>query len=236
MDFYLDTADLKEIAQGVAWGLVDGVTTNPSLIAKTGETFESLAPKITKLVKGPISLEVISDDHAGMLREAHQLVKIAKNVVVKIPMTEEGMIATRKLASEGIPVNVTLIFSPTQALIAAKAGASYVSPFLGRVDDISYDGLELVEKIVDIFQNYDVATRVLAASIRHPVHVVECALMGADICTMPFKVLQQLFRHPLTDKGIELFKADYAKIPKAPAPPAKSAKSASKPGKKSKKA
>lgn len=215
MDFYLDTANLDEIRQGVAWGLVDGVTTNPSLVAKTGMAFESLAPQITKLVKGPISLEVISDDAAGMVREAHELVKIAKNVVVKIPMTEEGMVAVRQLANEGIPVNVTLIFTPLQALIAAKAGASYVSPFLGRVDDIADNGLELVEKIVQIFDNYDVATRVLAASIRHPVHVLECALMGADICTMPFGVMKQLFKHPLTDKGIALFKADYEKIPKA---------------------
>ncbi len=215
MDIYLDTANLEHIKQGVAWGLVDGVTTNPSLIAKTGQTFESLAPEITKLVDGPISLEVISDDHEGMIAEARELVKISNNVVIKIPMTEEGMIAVNTLAAEGVATNVTLVFSAVQALLAAKAGATYVSPFLGRLDDISSDGLELVRQIRVIFDNYDIDTRIIAASIRHPIHVLECAMIGADIGTVPFDTMKKLFKHPLTDKGIAAFKADYEKIPKA---------------------
>ena len=215
MDIYLDTADMDHIKQGVAWGLVDGVTTNPSLIARTGQTFETLAPQITKLVDGPISLEVISDDHEGMIAEARELVKISSNVVVKIPMTEEGMIAVKTLSEDGIPINVTLIFSAVQALLAAKAGATYVSPFLGRLDDISSDGLDLVRQIRIIFDNYDIDTRIIAASIRHPIHVLECAMIGADIGTVPFGTMKKLFKHPLTDAGIAMFKEDYKKIPKA---------------------
>ena len=232
MDFFLDTANIEEIKQGVAWGILDGVTTNPSLMAKTGRTFDDLAKEIVKLVKGPVNLEVISDDHEGMIREAHELVKYGSNVVVKIPMTEEGMVAVKSLADEDIATNVTLIFSPMQALIAAKAGASYVSPFLGRLDDMSQDGLELIEQMRTIFDNYGIEAQILAASLRHPMHVVECAMMGADIATIPFDVMKKLFKHPLTDKGIATFKADYAKIPTLtnppPAPVEKKAKKAKK--------
>jgi len=214
MKIFLDTAHLDELKQGVAMGLVDGVTTNPSLIARTGQTFAELAPKITELVSGPISLEVISDDADGMIAEARDLVKISENVVVKIPMTEQGMVAVSTLAAEGIRCNVTLVFSPTQALLAAKAGAAYVSPFVGRLDDISHLGIDLVDKIQAIFNNYGYDTEVIVASIRNPLHVLDAALIGADICTVPFKVLKQLFTHPLTDIGISKFKADFEKIPK----------------------
>jgi len=211
---FLDTADLDELKQGVAMGLVDGVTTNPSLIAKTGMTFEELAPKITQLVSGPISLEVISDDAEGMIAEARELAKIADNVVVKIPMTEQGLIAVRSLADEDIACNVTLIFSATQALLAAKAGAAYVSPFVGRLDDISTEGMDLIDQIKTILDNYGYDTEIIVASVRHPLHVLDAALIGADIATVPFKVLKQLFSHPLTSSGIDRFKQDYEKIPK----------------------
>jgi len=211
---FLDTADLNELKQGVAMGLVDGVTTNPSLIAKTGMTFEELAPKITQLVSGPISLEVISDEAEGMIAEARELAKIADNVVVKVPMTEQGLIAVRTLADEDIACNVTLVFSATQALLAAKAGAAYVSPFVGRLDDISTEGMELIEQIKTILDNYGYDTEIIVASVRHPLHVLDAALIGADIATVPFKVLKQLFSHPLTSIGIDRFKQDYEKIPK----------------------
>jgi transaldolase len=211
---FLDTADLDEIKQGVAMCLVDGVTTNPSLLAKTGKTFEQVAPEITRLVSGPISLEVISDDAEGMIAEARELARIADNVVVKVPMTEQGLIAVAKLADENIPTNVTLIFSAVQALLAAKAGAAYVSPFIGRLDDISHEGMELVEQIKTIFDNYGFGTEIIVASVRSPLHVLEAALAGADIATVPFKVLKQMFIHPLTASGIAKFKEDYAKIPK----------------------
>ena len=214
MKIFLDTANLDEIRRGVEMGLVDGVTTNPSLLAKTGKTFEEVAPEITRLVAGPISLEVISDDAKGMIAEARALAKIAGNVVVKIPMTEEGLKAVAALKEEGIKTNVTLIFSATQALLAAKAGASYVSPFVGRLDDVSADGMDLIENIKTIFENYDYETEIIVASVRHPVHVLETALIGAHIATVPFKVLQQLYSHPLTALGIERFKEDYRKIPK----------------------
>lgn len=214
MKIFLDTADLNEIRQGVAMGLVDGVTTNPSLIARTGQSFAAVAPEITKIVAGPISLEVISDDAAGMIAEARELAKINANVVIKVPMTEEGMKAVKALKAEGIRCNVTLIFSATQALLAAKAGAAYVSPFVGRLDDVSADGMELIDQIRQIFDNYDFMTEILVASVRHPVHVLEAALMGADVATVPFKVLKQLFTHPLTEIGIAKFKADFQKIPK----------------------
>lgn len=214
MLIFLDTADLDEIRQGVEMGLVDGVTTNPSLLARTGQKFEQVAPKIVDLVDGPISLEVISEDAEGMIAEGRDLSQIHKNVVVKIPMTMEGLKAVRVLESESIPTNVTLVFSPTQALLAAKAGASYVSPFVGRLDDLSADGMELVEQIVQIFENYEYATRIIVASIRNPLHVLQSAMIGADIVTVPFKTLKQLFAHPLTDAGIEKFMRDFEKIPK----------------------
>ena len=214
MKIFLDTADLDEIKQGVAMCLVDVVTTNPSLLAKTGKTFEQVAPEITRLVSGPISLEVISDDAEGMIAEARELARIADNVVVKVPMTEQGLIAVAKLADENIPTNVTLIFSAVQALLAAKAGAAYVSPFIGRLDDISHEGMELVEQIKTIFDNYGFGTEIIVASVRSPLHVLEAALAGADIATVPFKVLKQMFIHPLTASGIAKFKEDYAKIPK----------------------
>ena len=214
MKLFLDTADLAEIKKGVAMRLVDGVTTNPSLLAKTGQTFEKVAPEITRLVSGPISLEVISDDADGMIAEARELAKIADNVVVKIPMTEQGLIAVATLAEENIPTNVTLVFSPLQALLAAKAGAAYVSPFVGRLDDVSHVGMELIEQIKTIFDNYGFGTEIIVASVRHPIHVLDAALAGADIATVPFKVLKQMFSHPLTAAGIAQFKEDYAKIPK----------------------
>ena len=214
MKLFLDTADLNEIKQGVAMGLVDGVTTNPSLLAKTGKTFEQVAPEITRLVSGPISLEVISDDADGMIAEARELARIADNVVVKVPMTEQGLVAVAALAEENIPTNVTLVFSATQALLAAKAGAAYVSPFVGRLDDISHDGMELIEQIKTIFDNYGFGTEIIVASVRHPIHVLEAALVGADIATVPFKVLKQMFTHPLTESGIAKFKEDQARIPK----------------------
>ncbi|MCB1154676.1 fructose-6-phosphate aldolase [bacterium] len=214
MDFFLDTADIAEIKQAVDWGVLDGVTTNPTLVARTGKSASEVIPKIMKLVDGPVSLEVISDDTKGMLKEAEELIKYGENVVIKIPMTENGMVAVKELSGRGIPVNVTLIFSAVQALIAAKAGATYVSPFLGRLDDIAHNGLELVEQIITIFDNYDIETQVLAASLRHPMHVIECAMMGADVATLPMDTLAKLFKHPLTDIGVERFKADFAKIPK----------------------
>jgi transaldolase len=213
MKFFLDTADLEEIRQGVAMGLVDGVTTNPSLVARTGKSFEEVGPEITKICAGPISLEVISDDYDGMMKEARELAKIADNVVVKIPMTAEGMKAVSALKKEGIPTNVTLVFSTSQALLAAKAGAAYVSPFVGRLDDISSAGMELIEQIKIIFDNYGFDTEILVASVRSPMHVVEAALVGADVATLPFSVLKQMFAHPLTDIGIIKFKQDFSKIP-----------------------
>ncbi len=213
MKIFLDTANLDEIRRGVAMGLVDGVTTNPSLLAKTGKSFAEVAPEITRLVAGPISLEVIADDAKGMIVEARALAKIAGNVVVKIPMTEEGLKAVAALKEEGIKTNVTLIFSATQALLAAKAGASYVSPFVGRLDDASSDGMDLIDNIKTIFDNYGYDAEIIVASVRHPLHVLETALIGADIATVPFAVLKQLFTHPLTALGIEKFKEDYRKIP-----------------------
>jgi transaldolase len=214
MKIFLDTANLDEIRRGVEMGLVDGVTTNPTLLAKTGKTFEEVAPEITRLVAGPISLEVISDDAAGMVAEARALARIAPNVVVKVPMGEEGLKAAAALKAEGIKTNVTLIFSPTQALLAAKAGASYVSPFVGRLDDVSFDGMDLIEQIKTIFDNYGYEAEIIVASVRHPVHVLEAAMIGADIATIPFAVLKQLYAHPLTAIGIERFKQDFSKIPK----------------------
>ncbi|MDZ7361426.1 MAG: fructose-6-phosphate aldolase [candidate division KSB1 bacterium] len=211
MKFYLDTANLDEIKKIAAMGLLDGVTTNPTLISREKGAFKDILRNICEVVPGPVNAEVVSLDTEGMLREGRDLARLHPNIVVKIPMTKEGMVAVRKLANEKIRTNVTLIFSPSQALIAAKAGASYVSPFLGRLDDISHVGMDLVRQIVAIFDNYEFETEVLAASLRHPVHVVEAALAGADIATVPAKVFDQLFNHPLTDIGIKNFLADWEK-------------------------
>ena len=209
MKIFLDTANIDEIKEGASWGIVDGVTTNPSLIAKEKRDLKQVVKEICDIVDGPISAEVISEDSEGMISEAKELVKIHKNIVIKIPMTVEGLKAVSKLSKEGIKTNVTLIFSPNQALLAAKAGATYVSPFLGRLDDVGSQGMDLVRTIVEIFFNYDYDTEVIAASIRHPLHVVDAALAGAHIATIPMKVLQQMVKHPLTDKGIESFMNDW---------------------------
>jgi transaldolase len=216
MQFFLDTGNVDEIKQALEWGILDGVTTNPTLIAKTGRPFMEVVKEILQLVDGPVSLETVSRDAKGMVEEGRKLAELGDNVVVKIPMTPEGMIAVQELESEGIPTNVTLVFSPTQALIAAKAGATFVSPFVGRLDDISSEGMKLIRDIKTIFDNYDYDTQIIVASVRHPMHVLEAALIGADICTMPFEVMKKLFQHPLTDKGIELFLKDWEKVPGKP--------------------
>lgn len=209
MKIFLDTANIEEIKEGASWGIVDGVTTNPSLIAREGRDFKEVVKEICEIVDGPISAEVISEDSEGMIAEAKELVKIHKNIVIKIPMTVEGLKAVSVLSKENIKTNVTLIFSANQALLAAKAGASYVSPFLGRVDDIGSEGMELVRNIVEIFDIYGFDTQVIAASVRHPLHVTDAALAGSHIATIPMKVLQQMVKHPLTDKGIESFMKDW---------------------------
>jgi transaldolase len=212
MKFFIDTANLNEIREAVSLGLADGVTTNPSLVAKEGGVdFKQHIAAICELVQGPVSAEVTSVDTEGMLREGRDYAKIAPNVVVKCPLTRDGLKATRQLNGEGIKVNVTLCFSAGQAILAAKAGASFISPFLGRLDDVGQNGLILLQEIVEIYQNYEWKTEVLAASLRHPIHVIEAARMGADIATMPFKVIDQLFNHPLTDKGLAQFLADWQK-------------------------
>jgi len=212
MKFFLDTANLKDIREAAALGLADGVTTNPSLIAKEGDVdFKQHIAAICEIVQGPVSAEVTSQDQAGMVREGLEYSKIAPNVVIKCPLTRDGLKATRELSEQGIRVNVTLCFSPAQAILAAKAGASFISPFLGRLDDIGENGLNLLSDIIEIYQNYTWKTEVLAASLRHPVHVIEAARLGADIATMPFKVIDQLFNHPLTDKGQAQFLSDWAK-------------------------
>lgn len=214
MKFFIDTANIDEIREGISLGMVDGVTTNPSLVAKEKKGFDEIIKEILKIVDGPVSLEAVSLDEAGIVKEGKKLAKLGSNVVVKVPMMTEGLKATRKLAAEGIRVNQTLIFSPLQALMAAKAGAAYVSPFVGRLDDVSHDGLELVDQIITIFDNYEFETEIIVASVRHPLHVLEAAMMGADIATIPFKVIAQLAKHPLTDKGIDAFLADWKKVPK----------------------
>ncbi|MGE3973154.1 MAG: fructose-6-phosphate aldolase [Bdellovibrionales bacterium] len=214
MKFYIDSADIQEIKQGTERGWVDGVTTNPTLVAKTGRDFNSVLKDICDVVDGPISAEVVSLDSKGMLREGQELAKIHKNIVVKIPMSEEGLVAVNKFSQDGIKTNVTLVFSPLQALMAAKAGATMVSPFVGRLDDVGQNGMDLIRQIRHIFDNYDISTNILVASVRHPIHVLESALIGADIVTCPFKVLQQLCTHPLTDKGIQAFLKDWEKVPK----------------------
>lgn len=212
MKFFLDTANLKEIREAAEFGLADGVTTNPSLVAKEGDVeFKQHIAAICDIVKGPVSAECTSEDTEGMLREGREYSQIAPNVVIKCPLTRAGLKATKTLSGEGIKVNVTLCFSAGQAILAAKAGASFISPFLGRLDDIGWDGLHLLREIVEIYRNYDWKTEVLAASLRHPLHVIEAARMGADIATMPYKVIDQLFNHPLTDKGQAQFLADWRK-------------------------
>jgi len=214
MKFFIDTANIEEIQEGIRLGMVDGVTTNPSLVAKENRPFNDVIKEILEITDGPVSLEVLSLDAEGMFREGKKLAKLGDQVVIKIPMTTEGLKATKKFATEGIPVNQTLIFSPLQALMAAKAGAAYVSPFVGRLDDISHDGMTLVQQMITIFDNYDFDTEVIVASVRHPGHVLEAALMGADIATIPYKVILQLAQHPLTDKGCAAFLADWEKVPK----------------------
>lgn len=209
MKIYLDTGNVKEIAEAARMGILDGVTTNPSLVSKEGRDFKDLILEICQLVDGPVSAEVVSVEAEAMVKEGRELARIHPNVVVKCPLIPEGLAATKRLAGEGIRVNVTLCFSPTQALLAAKAGAWCVSPFIGRLDDVSSDGMELIRQIVTIFHNYDFPTLVLVASIRHPQHVVEAALTGGDICTMPYGVFQQLAKHPLTDIGLKKFLADW---------------------------
>ncbi len=212
MKFFIDTANIEQIKEANSIGVLDGVTTNPSLLAKEGGDPVEIYKQICSIVDGPVSAEVLALDTEGMLKEARELVKIHDNIVVKIPMTKEGMKAVKVLSSEGIKTNVTLVFSSPQALFAARAGATYVSPFVGRLDDISTNGMELIGEIVQIFANYAFETEVLVASVRHPMHLVEAAMMGADVATIPFKVIEQMLKHPLTDKGIETFLSDYKKI------------------------
>ena len=209
MKFFLDTANVKEIQEAASLGLLDGVTTNPSLVAKEGRIFKEVLVEICNIVDGPISAEVVSLEADAMVKEGKVLAKIHKNIVVKVPLIAEGLKATKRLAAEGIKVNVTLCFSPTQALLAAKAGAWCVSPFIGRLDDISSNGMELIRQILTIYRNYDYKTQVLVASVRHPQHVVEAALAGGHICTMPFAIFQQMVKHPLTDSGLKKFLADW---------------------------
>lgn len=213
MEIYLDTANVEEIRKAAEWGVISGVTTNPTLVSKErGRDFHGIIKEICAIVRGPVSAEVISQDVDGILREARELAAIDPHVVVKIPVTPEGLSAVRILAGEGIRANVTLVFSALQALLAARAGAAFVSPFIGRIDDIGQEGMDVVEDIVRIFDNYGFGTKVIAASIRHPRHVLEAARLGVDIATVPFRVLEQMFRHPLTDRGIERFLADWAKM------------------------
>lgn len=213
MKFFIDSADIQEIREAHSLGLIDGVTTNPSLIAKTGRGFSEVVGEICTLVQGPVSLETVSRDAAGMAREGEDLIRYGKNVVVKVPSTTDGLKAVRLLGERGIKTNVTLCFSPVQALLAAKAGAAYISPFVGRLDDISQSGMDIIGQILKIFANYGFATEVLVASVRSPVHVLTAALMGAHVVTLPFAVIKQLAQHPLTDIGIERFLKDWEKVP-----------------------
>jgi len=212
MKFFLDTANLDELKKGVALGLVDGVTTNPSLVAKEKRDFHSLVREICEIVHGPVSAEVVATDYDGILREGRVLHKLHENVVVKVPMIPEGLRAIRTLEDEGIAVNCTLCFSANQCLLAAKAGATYVSPFIGRLDDAGHEGMEVIQQSVQIMQNYGYRTQVLVASVRHPVHVVQAAMIGAPVATMPYKVFEALYQHPLTTLGLERFLADWEKV------------------------
>lgn len=214
MDFFIDTGLIEEIEEGMKLGIIDGVTTNPSLIAKSGRTQAEVIKDICQLVDGPISAEVISTNKAGMLAEAQELAAIHPNVVIKLPLTQEGIAACRVLSDQDIKTNVTLCFSPNQALLAAKAGATYISPFIGRLDDIGHDGMGLIQEIRTIYDQYGLMTQILAASIRHGQHVREASLIGADVATMPLKVIRSLYQHPLTDKGLDAFLADHAKSQK----------------------
>ena len=214
MEFFLDTANVKEIEEGVASGLIDGVTTNPSLVSKESSSFHEILKDICELVKGPTSAEVIATDFAGMIKEAEELAKISDHIVIKVPLTPDGLRACKKLTTNNIKVNVTLCFSTNQALLAAKADATYISPFVGRLDDIGQDGIGLIAEISDLYLTQSFETKILAASIRHPEHVHQAALCGADVSTMPFKVFNQLYKHPLTDIGIERFLADWKKTRK----------------------
>jgi transaldolase len=214
MKIFIDTAMVDEIREANRLGLIDGVTTNPSLVARAGKEFIPLIQEICGIVNGPVSVEVVSTAAPEMVNEARRLAAIHPNVVIKLPLTRDGLMATKELAGEGIRVNMTLVFSPTQALLAAKAGAVYVSPFVGRLDDISHPGMDLVEQILTIYENYDFPTEVIVASVRNPLHVLDAALMGAHIATMPYKVIEQLIRHPLTDLGVEAFLSDWNKARK----------------------
>jgi len=212
MKFFIDTANIDEIKEAAALGILDGVTTNPSLVFKEGKDFRKLLDEILKIMDGPISAEVIATDYEGILKEAREYAKIHKNIVVKVPLIKEGLKAVKTLSAESINTNVTLCFSASQALLAAKAGATYISPFIGRLDDISTSGMDLISQIVQIYEKYNFKTQVLVASVRHPLHLVEAALIGADVCTMPFSVIDKLFNHPLTDSGLKKFLADWDKL------------------------
>jgi transaldolase len=214
MEFFIDTGDINEIKTAYAWGFVDGVTTNPTLVAKSGKKNSELIREIVEIVDGPISAEVIATDAEGMIREGSELAKIHKNIVIKLPMTKEGMIACKHFSKHQIKTNITLIFSANQALLAAKNGATYVSPFVGRLDDVGQTGMDLIQEIRAIFNNYGFTTKILAASLRHSTHVKECAMVGADVATLPFKVIEGLFSHPLTKNGLDQFLADHAKAQK----------------------
>jgi len=214
MKFFIDSANINHIKEAASLGLLDGVTTNPSLVAKEGKDFIELLNEIVKIVDGPISAEVVSTDYNGILKEAEELAKIHKNIVIKVPLIKEGLKAVKVLTEKGIKTNVTLCFSPAQAILAAKAGATYISPFVGRLDDISHNGMDLIAQIVQIYKNYNYKTQVLVASIRHPLHIVEAGLMGADVCTIPYEVIGKLFNHPLTDIGLEKFLSDWKKSQK----------------------
>ncbi len=213
MKLFIDSANIAEIRECADQGIIDGVTTNPSLVAKSGRKFRDVLVEICEAVKGPVSAEVVSLDAAGMMKEAHELAKVAKNVVVKIPLIGEGLKAVRRCSEEGIKTNVTLCFSPIQALLAAKAGATYISPFVGRLDDIAHNGMDLIRQIVTIYKNYGLQTEVLVASVRNPIHLVEAAMCGAHVSTIPFAVIQQLLKHPLTDSGLKKFLEDWQKVP-----------------------
>jgi len=215
MKFFIDSADIAQIKEAVSWGICDGVTTNPSLVAKTGKSFQQVIEEITEVVSGPISLEVTAVDYEGMMKQARELAAIKENVVVKIPLIKDGIRATKTCSEEGINTNVTLCFSAAQALLAAKAGATYISPFIGRLDDCSNEGMSIIEDITAIYTNYAYKTEVLVASVRHPMHVVEAGRLGADVCTVPFPVLDKLFAHPLTDVGLAKFMADWEKVPQS---------------------
>ncbi len=211
MKFFIDTANIAEIREAASMGVLDGVTTNPSLVAKEGKDFRKLLEEICAIVDGPISAEVISTEYDGIMREGRDLAKIHRNIVIKVPLIKDGIKAVKALKAEGIRTNVTLCFSPSQALVAAKAGAYFISPFIGRLDDVSTSGMDLIRQIVTIYRNYKFETQVLVASVRHPLHVVEAAMIGADICTIPFKVIEQLIKHPLTDLGLQKFLEDWNK-------------------------